>query len=192
LINILIIIILVIVILLASIMMIPFHITLNLGNEGLEFKGYFKVTWMRIKILKQEIPSKEEKKEKPEKKEKAEWNLERIIKVLNLFLDALPHFKKVLNAFFRSFTLVRLNLDLKLGMDSPVDTAQLAGVFWSISPMVNLIPRVSLHMRPVFMKTTFEGNLELELKLKLLWIVVESLRAITKKPVRNFINEVRA
>ena len=47
-------------------------------------------------------------------------------------------------------------------------------------------------MRPEFMKTTLEGNIELELKLKLFWIVMESLKAITKKPVRNFISEVRA
>ena len=73
-----------------------------------------------------------------------------------------------------------------------MDTAQLAGFFWSIASIVNLIPKVSIYMRPEFMKTTLEGRIELELKLKLFWIVVESLRAITKKPVRNFISEVRA
>jgi len=176
-------------------MMIPFHITLNLGNFGLEFNGYFKITWMRISILKRDIPSKEEKKEeKPKRKEKvkAEWNLERIFKVFNLFLDAMPYLRNILYTFFRSITLVRLKLDFKMGMDSPVDTAELAGFFWSLSPIINLIPRVSFSMSPVFMKTTLEGNLEVELKIKLLWIVFESLKAITKKPVRNLINEVRA
>ena len=48
-------------------MMIPFHITLILGNNGLEFKGYFKVTWMRIKLFKRDIPSKEEERERREK-----------------------------------------------------------------------------------------------------------------------------
>ncbi len=85
-------------------MVIPFHITLKLGNNGLEFRGYFKVTWIRINILKRDIPSKEEKKEekpKKKKKEKAEWNLERILKVFNLFLDAMPYFENILYAFFR-------------------------------------------------------------------------------------------
>lgn len=194
-INVLFIIIFVIIILIASIMMIPFHITLNLGNFGLEFNGYFKITWMRISIFKRDIPSKEEKKEeKPKRKEKvkAEWNLERIFKVFNLFLDAMPYLRNILYTFFRSITLVRLKLDFKMGMDSPVDTAELAGFFWSLSPIINLIPRVSFNMSPVFMKTTLEGNLEVELKIKLLWIVFESLKAITKKPVRNLINEVRA
>ena len=193
-INILIIIILIIIILLVSIMMIPFHITLNLNNKGLEAKGYFKVTWIMIRILKRDIPSqdKEEKEKEVKKKTKSEWNLDRIIKVFNLFLEALPYFENVFFAFIKSITLERFDLDFILGLDSPVDTAQMAGFFWSLLPMVNLVPKISINMRPVFMKTTFEGNLEIELKIKLLWIVVELLKAFTKKPVRNFISEVRA
>jgi hypothetical protein len=56
----------------------------------------------------------------------------------------MPYFENIFYAFLRSITLVRFKLDLKMGMDSPVDTAELAGFFWSLSPMVNLIPRVSL------------------------------------------------
>ncbi len=175
-------------------MMIPFHITLVMGNNGLTFKGYFKVTWMRIRLFKRDIPSKEEAEEKKEeeKKEKSEWTIERVQKVFNLFLEALPHFKKVFYAVINSFTLEKFILHLKIGMDSPVDTAQVVGVFWSISSWVNLYPNVSLYIQPEFMKTTLDGKIELELKLKLLWIVIESLKAITKKPVRSFINEVRA
>jgi hypothetical protein len=175
-------------------MMIPFHISLILGNSGLEFKGYFKVTWMRIRLFKRDIPSKEEEEEKKEekKKEKSKWTIERVQKVFNLFLEALPHFQKVLYAVINSFTLEKLIIHLKMGMDSPVDTAQVAGIFWSISSWVNLYPNVSLYIQPEFMKTTLEGDIELELKLKLLWIVIESLKAITKRPVRNFINEIRA
>lgn len=150
---------------------------------------------MKIRIIKRDIPTekKEEKKEEEvKKKTKKEWNLDRIVKVFNLFLEALPHFEKVLYAFFKSITLERFNLDFIMGLDSPVDTAQMAGFFWSLLPMVNLVPKISINMRPVFMKTTFEGNLELELKIKLLWIAVESLKAFTKKPVRNLISEVRA
>ena len=75
-INILIIIILVIIIILASIMIIPFHITLNLGNKDMEVMGYFKVNWMRIRILRREIPSKEEKKEEKKRREKRKNRVE--------------------------------------------------------------------------------------------------------------------
>jgi hypothetical protein len=162
----------------------------------MDIKGYFKITWIKIKILQREIPSektkKEEVEEEFEKKERAEWTLDRIIKVLNLFLESMPYLENIIYAIFRSITLEKFNLDLNLGLDSPVDTAEMAGVFWSLLPTVNLIPKVYISMRPVFMKTTLEGNLDFELKIKLLWIVIESLKAISKKPVRNLINEVRA
>jgi hypothetical protein len=189
-------IIILLVILIASIMLIPFHISLNLNSKGLDYDGYFKLTWLRIRILRREIPLKEEKKEKEEKevekKAKAEWTLDRIIKIFNLFLESLPYFENIFYAAIRSVTIERIKMDFILGMDSPVDTAQLAGMFWSILPTVNLIPKVSIHMRPVFMKSTFEGNLDFEIKIRLIWIAVEALKAITKKPVRSLISEVRA
>ncbi len=189
-------IIILIVILIASIMLIPFHISLNFNNKGLDYDGYFKLTWLRIRILRREIPLKEEKKEKEEKevekKAKAEWTLDRIIKIFNLFLESLPYFENIFYASLRSVTIERIKMDFTLGMDSPVDTAQLAGIFWSVLPTVNLIPKVSIHMRPVFMKSTFEGNLDFEIKIRLFGIAVEALKAITKKPVRSLINEVRA
>lgn len=185
-------IIILLVILIASIMLIPFHITLNLDNKGLDYNVYFKVTWLRIRILQREIPAKEEEKKEVEKKAKAEWTLNRIIKIFNLFLESMPYFENIFYAFLRSITIEKLKLNLALGMDSPVDTAQMAGFFWSLLPTVNLIPKVSIHMNPVFMKSTFEGNLEFEVKIRLFWIAVEGLKAITKKPVRSLINEFRA
>ena len=188
-------IIILLVILIASITLIPFHITLNLDNNGLDYKGYFKLTWLRIRILKRELPAKEEEKEEKkevEKKAKAEWTIDRIIKIFNLFLESMPYFENLFYALLRSITIEKLNLNLALGMDSPVDTAQMAGFFWSLLPTVNLIPKVSIHMNPVFMKSTFEGNLEFEVKIRLFWVALEGIKAITKKPVRSLINEVRA
>ena len=63
-------IIILLVILIASIMLIPFHITLNLDNKGLDYNVYFKVTWLRIRILQREIPAKEEEKEEKKEVEK--------------------------------------------------------------------------------------------------------------------------
>ena len=194
-ITILIAIILVIIIIIASILLIPFHVTLNLGNKGLKYGGFIKIIWIKIRILQRDLPpeKEEEKKEKVEKKEtKSEWNLDRIVKVFNLFLDALPHFEKIIMAVVRSIDLERLWLDLKFGLDSPVDTAQVIGIFWSVASVVNLMPGVSVNMSPEFFQTKFDSTLELEFKIRLFWIVFEALRAFTKKPVRSLINEVRA
>jgi len=189
----------VIVVVVASILLVPFHITLNLANEGFKYNGYMQVRWLKIRIIKREIPpeKQEEEKQEEEKQEKdekprAKWNLDRIVKVFNLFLEALPHFERIFRAMIRSVDLERFLLDLKFGLDSPVDTAEILGIFWSMASIINLIPKITLNMRPVFMQPTFGGKIELEFKIKLFWIVIESLRAFTKKPVRNLIKEVRA
>jgi hypothetical protein len=172
--------------------MVPFHITLNLENQGLKFKGYMQIKWMKIRIIKREIPSETPEEKKEEKKgEVAKWNLDKIVKVFNLFLESLPHLERILIAIYRSVDLERFWLNLRVGLDSPVDTAMIAGVFWSMNSLINTIPRVTVTVNPQFMKPTFEGKIELELKVRLLWIVTESIRAVTKKPVRNLISEVR-
>ena len=195
-INILIIIVLVVVLIIMSLLLIPFHITLNIANQGLEFNGFVQIKWMKIRILKREIPSEtpeEEEEEKEEKKDEgAKWNLDKIVKVFNLFLESLPHFERILMAIYRSVYLERFWLNLRVGLDSPVDTAMIAGVFWSMNSIINTIPRVTVTLNPQFMKPVLEGRVELEFKIRLFWIVAESIRAIIKRPVRNLISEVRA
>jgi len=196
LINILLIIVLVVVLIIISLLMVPFHITLNIANQGLKFNGFIQIKWMKIRIIKREIPSEtpeDEKEEKEEKKDEgAEWNLDKIVKVFNLFLESLPHFERIICAIYRSVNLERFLFNLKVGLDSPVDTAMIAGVFWSMNSIVNTIPRVTVTVHPQFMEPVLEGQVELEFKVRLLWIVAESIRAITKKPVRNLISEVRS
>ncbi|ADZ10155.1 hypothetical protein Metbo_1935 [Methanobacterium lacus] len=195
-ITILIIVVLVVVFIIACLLMVPFHIILNLENQGLEFKGIMQIKWMKIGIIKREIPSETPEEEKEEKKEEkgeaAKWNLDKIVKVFNLFLESLPHFERILVALYRSIDLERFWLNLRVGLDSPVDTAMIAGVFWSMNSIINTIPRVTVTLNPQFMKPVFEGKVEIEFKIRLLWIVAESIRAVTKKPVRNLIREVRA
>jgi len=79
-----------------------------------------------------------------------------------------------------------------VGLDSPVDTAMIAGFFWSMNSIINTIPRITVTLNPQFMKPVFEGKVELEFKIRLFWIVAESIRAMTKKPVRSLISEVRS
>lgn len=167
-----------------------------MSNSGLEFKGYFKITLMRITLFKHNISNKEKKKVKKEHKKgrdnkKSEWNLKRFLKVFNLFVEALPYFQKIFYAFISSLSLEKLVVHLNIGMESPVDTAQVTGVLWLISSWINPYPNMAMYIQPEFMKTRFDVKIELVLKLKLLWIVRGLLNLITKKPVRNLIKEIR-
>lgn len=193
-INILIIIVLVVVLIIASILLIPFHITFKMANKGLKFNGSVQIKWLKIRIIKKEIPSETtEKEETAEKKEEGpKWNLDKIVKVFNLFLESLPHLERILIATYRSIYLEHFRFNLRVGLDSPVDTAMIAGVFWSMNSIINTLPKITVTVNPQFMEPVLEGKVELKIKIRLLWIVAESIRAITKRPIRNLINEVRA
>jgi hypothetical protein len=160
----------------------------------MDINGYFKVSWLKIRLIKRSIPF-EEKKEKKEKKVKEEkerkFNLEKLLKTLNQFLEAFKHLIPLFWAFLRSITLEKFYLDLNLGFYSPVDTAMIYGYFWSFSSILNIIPVVSLSMTPEFQKSKLDGSFELNLKFQLLSITVAVLKALTKKPVRQLLWSLR-
>jgi len=155
----------------------------------MDVRGYFKLTWLRIRIIQRDIPSEE--KEEKEKKER-KFDLEEMIKIFNQFLEAFDYLKPVLQAFLKSLTLERLSLDLNLGFNSPVSTAMIYGYFCAIKSVLNIVPPAYLSMTPEFQKSKLDGAFELQLKLKLLWIVVEGLKAYTKKPVRELFGSIRS
>ncbi len=151
-----------------------------------------KLSWMKIRLIQRDIPSEEEEEKKEEKKEKErKFDIKKLIKSIKLFWEALDHLKPIITAFLRSLTLEKFSLNLNLGFGSPVDTAMTSGYFWSLASVANLIPPVSLSLVPDFQKERIDGSVELNIKLKLFWIVVESIKAFTKKPVRELFWSLR-
>ncbi len=176
--------------------MVPFHICLDLYNEGFKVHGNFKLTWMRLKLIQREIPPKEgEKKaeEKPEEKpeEKTKFDIKRIPKIISLLMDSWQYIQRILNAFLKSTSIERINFDLIIGLGDPVNTAMVSGCLWSVVPLVNVIPNTYFSIEPDFINVGLKGRLEADIKIRLLWIVIEFIRALTKKPVRMLIGELR-
>lgn len=176
--------------------MIPFNIILNLNINGLNASGYFKLTWIRIRLFQKKFPDKEDqkKKEKKEPKEegkKQKFDIERILRIISLLYESSPYLIRIFNAFLKSTNINKLNFKLILGLGSPYDTAVTSGYLYATMPLINLIPNVCFYYEPYFQKEKFEAEIYLQIKIRLLWIVIESLRAIIKKPVRSLINELR-
>jgi hypothetical protein len=156
----------------------------------MNISGYFRIRWLKIRIIQRDIPTEKKEEEKEVKKER-KFNLEQLLKILNQFIEAFDYIKPLIPAFLRSITLKNLSLDLNLGFYSPVDTAMINGYIWSISSILNNIPLISISTTPDFQESKLEGSFELNLKLKLLWIVIASLKAFTKKPVRDLVGSIR-
>jgi len=191
------IIILILVLILLSFLLIPLKLSLELEKQGSELKGLFSLRFLGIRIFSKEIPEdekdKEEKVEEDEEEtdKKDEFDLKRILKILRLVKESWPHIYRLITAFYRSVTLEKFSLNLTLGMESPADTALFTGYIWSFTCPLNALTRIDAVITPDFQKRVLDGNFQMIINLKLIWIVVEAIRAYTKKPVREMIREMR-
>ncbi len=185
-------IILILALILLLILFIPFHISFYLKKEDTDIRGNFQVSWLKIRLLKRDIPEEKEKgREKKEEKKKKKFSVDNFLKIINQLQAALEHLIPVFRAIFKSIDLEKIFLNLNVGFYSPVTTALVSGYFWSISSILNLIPRVYLTMIPDFQKPKFDGSIELNLKIKLYPIVGAAIKAFTKKPVRKLFWSIR-
>ncbi|HHT18673.1 MAG: DUF2953 domain-containing protein [Euryarchaeota archaeon] len=187
------IIIIILVLILLSFLAIPLNLSLALKKSGSDINGKFSLRWLGIKIFYREIPGeeKEETEKKKKKDEEDKFDLDRILKILKLFLEAWPHIYQLMLTIYRSFIIEKIFLDLTMGLESPADTALFTGYIWAFTYPLNALTRINTIITPDFDRRILDGNLELDVKLKLGGVVIEAIRAYTKKPVRELIHELR-
>ena len=183
-------IILIILIIVAGILAVPFHIYLNVYNTGFKIKGTFRLTWMKLKLIQREIPPEKQSQKKENKKE-TEFEISSIPKILSLLIESWPYLERVFNSFLKSTSFEIFSLNLTLGLGDPADTAMVSGYFWAASSLLNIIPKAYISLEPDFLNEKLEVDATLKMKIRLFWIVVEIIRAFTKKPVRALLKELR-
>lgn len=193
------IIIIILVLILLSFLLIPLKLSLDLKKRGSEINGQFILKFIGIRIFSKEIPGDEkdqddkgEEKKEDKKGKKDKFDLERILKILKLAKNSWPHLYRLITAFYRSVNLEKFSLNMTLGMESPADTALFTGYIWSVTYPLNAITRIDAVITPDFQRRVLDGDLQVDISLKLFWIVAEAIRAYTKKPVRELIQEARS
>lgn len=184
-------IILIIVLIIIGILVVPFHICLNLRNNGFKIQGYFKLTWLKIKLIQRKIPLEEKKKTKEKPKEETKFDINRIAKIISLFIESWPYLERILNAFLKSTSFEKFSFNLVIGLSNPADTAMINGYLLGLASIGNVIPNAYFSVEPDFQNERLDGHLIIDIKIRLLWIVVEFIRAFTKKPVRMLFKELR-
>lgn len=183
-------IILIILLIIAGILAVPFYIHLNVYNAGFKLKGNFRLTWMRIKLIQRKIPP-EKQPEKKEGEKENKFEINRIPKILSLLIEAWPYLERVFNSFLKSTSFEIFSLNLTLGLGDPADTAMCSGYFWAADSLLNSIPKAYISLEPDFLNERIDVNINLKFKIRLFWIVIEFIRAFTKKPVRMLFKELR-
>lgn len=191
------IIILIIVLIIIGILVVPFHISLELFRQNKINQGYLKIKWWKIKIIDRElIKPKEEKKEK---KPKRKFDFRKLLdvlpdmlpKVIPDFIESLPYFMDIMESSLRSISIERITFNLIFGLGEAADTALVGGFLYSIAAILNVIPNTYFSVEPDLKKDRLEGSLNIKVKLRLLRIVATSLNVLTKRPVRSLIWELR-
>lgn len=182
-------IILILILIFICILVVPFNILINLNVCGLKINGNFKLIWMKIRLFQKEFPDKEEKEIKEEEKQK--FPIERIPLIISLLYESSPYLIRIFNAFLKSTSFEKFSLKLIRGLGSSYDTAIISGYLYALMPLLNLIPKASFSLEPDLQNERLEASINLKIKIRLLWIVIELLRAVIKKPVRSLLNELR-
>ena len=191
------IIVLIIVLIIIGILVVPFHISLELFRRNKVNQGYLRVKWWKIKIIDRElIPPK---KEKEEKKHKRKFDVKKLLdvlpdmlpKVIPDFIESLPYFIDIIESSLRSISIERIAINLIFGLGDSADTAMVGGLFCSVAAIVNAIPNTYFSVEPDLKNERLEGSFNIKMKLRLLGIVATSLKVLTKKPVRSLLWELR-
>ncbi len=186
------IIILIIILILIGVLVVPFQISMQLYRKGSVNEGHFKVSWLKIRLIQRKIPSDKKKKKPKEEKKQKRIDFNRIPKIITLSVESLPYIFNIFKAFLRSISVKKISIDSIIGFDSPADTAIISGYLWGLASLINnIIPNAYLNVEPDFNKERIDGSFVIELKLILLWIAIEGLKAFTKKPVRSLLGELR-
>ncbi len=187
----------IILITLAAVLLIPLHVSLQLLKQGSITSGNLRISWLGL-TFRRKIPSGEKKrKQKKEAEgdeaEKTEQRpeLSRLPETFSSLVEALQYFPSIFRTFMRSLTVERFSADVELGLGSPVETAVVSGYLWSLASLVNISPKADLTVKPNFREEQLEGSLVTDLRIRLLWIVVALMKAVTKRPLRQLFTSMR-
>ncbi|MBU4608302.1 MAG: DUF2953 domain-containing protein, partial [Methanobacterium sp.] len=178
---------------LLMVLLIPFHISLNLNKTGGLMEGTFKIKWLKITIINKKFPekakdeTKDEKDKEKGKEKESEFSLEDITNTLHLLIQSRQYFLKFFKVIWDSFSIEKFKVHIILGWSSPADTAISMGYIWSAVAIFTIFPSLDFSARPDFSKERIDGNAFLKFKIQLIKPFLGLLWLLTKKPVRSLL-----
>ena len=191
------IIILIIILFIIGILVVSFHISLELFRQNNINQGYLRVRWLKIKIIDRELIQPPKKEKKPKRKFDVNKFLEilpdMLPNIIPNFIESLPYFMNIMESSLRSISIERIALTFIFGLGEAADTAMVGGFLYSVAAAVNALPNTYFSVEPDLRneELKLEGSLNVKLKLRLLGIVAAFLKALTKRPVRSLLWELR-
>lgn len=195
----------------AALILVPFHICLDLKIDGFSVTGFYKVKWFGLTLRRAELsgPGGDEDKKRLEDKKKmrdeavsggkdvknrdtadrrSKFDRPRFLKDPRMYIDALPSIFRVLMGLMRAVHTERMLLNIRVGLDDPANTAILCGYLWSMASFVST--PATIRIEPCFVGDRLDGSLDAEVWGRLLWVLLAFIGALREKPIRRLLKEM--
>lgn len=175
-----------IIILIAIIILIILEIGIKIeiqGEYSESFKGLIKIYILKkLKIFSITLPKESEDEDKKDNK----------IKPINreLIKDVIKDrksFIKILKIMKNNTEVEKTDVNIILGLESPVTTAEVSGFLWSIASILQINPKCNINIKPIFNENKVEFNLYSSLNIQLLVPLFKIFKIIMKQPTRGIL-----
>ena len=186
--------ILIIIILIAIIILIILEIGIKIeiqGEYSESFKGLIKIYILKkLKIFSITLPKESEDEDEKDNKRKPinKELIKDVIKDRKSFIEILKIMKN-------NTEVEKTDVNIILGLESPVTTAEVSGFLWSIASILQINHKCNINIRPIFNENKVEFNLYSSLNIQLLVPLFKIFKIIMKQPTRGiflrFLNSQR-
>jgi hypothetical protein len=181
------------------ILLIPFHLLIDIRLDGPFVRGWYELAWFGLPFHKRGISGSayeiirgvgDEEKAAIEERETRDKGLMRLSDLRTL-PEALPSLARACNELSGSVHMEKFFCLLRCGLSDPADTAFYSGCLW---PFVAALNSWGAHfsLQPCFEEEVLEGSLVTELKASLIWVIFPLLKILRpEKAMRLLVQMAR-
>lgn len=111
--------------------------------------------------------------------------------ILKKLKECKPYLKPFIKHLLRSLDFKKISGFLKIGLNDHTKTVKIASFIWSVGAIVNTVSKpTSLIVEPTFTEEVIDIDMELELKINLLTILIQTIILLTKREIRELIEMI--
>ena len=177
---------------LLCLLLIPFHLLIDIRKDGPLVCGWYELAWFGLPLHKRgisgsayEIIRGEGHGQKPATAGGEAGGIMRLSD-LRAIQEALPALARACNELLGSIRMEKFFCHLRCGLSDPADTAFYSGCLW---PFIAALNSWGAHfsLQPCFEEEVLEGSLVAELKASLIWFIIPLLKVLRKEKARRLL-----
>lgn len=169
--------------LLVLLLVIAFNLSFGFRKRGPMMQVSYKIIWLGVAIKKGYIePTSTDEPSSIDAPAHGSSSTHDIKSALNGILALLPTLKDLC----KSISFQNVSCSLRFGLDDPVQTAVICGYLWSVASATGPLG-TNIRIEPCFEEERLEGDIEVELRIRMIWTSVALINALREKKIRKIL-----